>query len=251
LNLKTAEEIEILRKANRIVACILNQLGEVISPGITTQELDQFVADKIREYGAKPAFLGYRGYPASICTSVNEQVVHGIPGPRKLLRGDVVSIDIGVLFQGFYGDAARTFPVGRVSSRALKLLRVTEEALLQGIEQTRSGNRLYDISWAIQSWVEGHGFSVVREFVGHGIGRNLHEDPQVPNYVPVSNINPRLETGMVLALEPMVNTGGHPVHVLPDGWTAVTTDGSLSAHFEHTVAITDNGPDILSQCDGN
>jgi methionyl aminopeptidase len=249
LNLKTSDEIEILRKCNRIVACILGQLEEYIRPGITTQELDKFVEERIRAQGAEPAFLGYRGYPASICTSVNEQVVHGIPGSRKLRNGDLVSIDIGVLSSGYYGDAARTYPVGRVSNRALKLLRVTEEALYRGIKQARVGNRLYDISRAIQNWVEQHGFSVVREFVGHGIGRKLHEEPQIPNYVPASNINPLLETGMVLALEPMVNAGDHRVQVLPDGWTAVTADGSLSAHFEHTVAITKNRPDILSLCD--
>lgn len=248
MNLKTAEEIEILRTSNRIVACILNQLGDLMRPGMTTKELDQFVVERIRAQGAKPAFLGYRGYPASICISINEQVVHGIPGPRKLHEGDLVSVDIGVLYQGYYGDAAMTYPVGRVSNRARRLVGVTKEALQRGIEQAQVGNRLFDISRAIQSWVERHGFSVVREFVGHGIGRSLHEEPQVPNYVPSSNINPLLELGMVLALEPMVNAGGHQVKVLPDGWTAVTTDGSLSAHFEHTIAITDNGPDVLSLC---
>jgi methionyl aminopeptidase len=248
MNVKTQQEIEILRQGNRLVACLLDRLDEVIRPGVTTKELDRFVEDWIRNQGAEPAFLGYRGYPASTCVSINEQVVHGIPGMRRIRKGDLVSIDVGVRYRGYYGDAAKTYPVGHVSQRALKLLKVTEEALYQGIERAQAGNRLYDISRAIQSWVERHGFSVVREFVGHGVGRKLHEEPQVPNYVPVTHINPLLEVGMVLALEPMVNAGGQQVRVLPDGWTAVTEDGSLSAHFEHTIAITDNGPDILSLC---
>lgn len=248
MNLKTQEEIEIIRQGNRIVACLLDQLGGIIRPGVTTQELDVFAERWIRNQGAEPAFLGYRGYPASICVSINEQVVHGIPGQRRIRKGDLVSVDVGVLYRGYYGDAARTYPVGRVTQRAQRLLKVTEEALYLGIDKAQVGNRLYDISRAIQSWVERHGFSVVREFVGHGIGRKLHEEPQVPNYVPSTAINPLLEIGMVLALEPMVNAGGHGVKVLPDGWTAVTEDGSLSAHFEHSIAITDNGPDILSLC---
>lgn len=246
--LRRPEEIQIMREANRIVACVLLELPELIRPGVTTGELDRFMESRIRSYGAEPAFLGYRGYPAASCISVNEQVVHGIPGNRRIRDGDLVSVDLGVLYRGYYGDAARSYGVGRMSQKALKLMKVTEEALYKGIEQAKVGNRLFDISRAIQDWVERHGFSVVREFVGHGIGQNLHEDPQVPNYVPKTPYNPLLEAGMVLALEPMVNAGGHRVKVLPDGWTAVSADGSLSAHFEHTVAITDNGPEILSLC---
>jgi methionyl aminopeptidase len=248
MNLKDRSEIEILRECNRIVAAILRELEDVIQPGVTTAEVNRFVEHRIREAGAEPAFLGYKGFPASICISINEQVVHGIPGPRKIQSGDIVSVDIGVRYMGFYGDAARTYGVGRLSKTAKKLLRVTEEALYKGIEQATEGNRLFDISRAIQMWVEKHGFSVVREFVGHGIGRNLHEDPQVPNYVPDTHFNPVLEPGMVLALEPMVNVGTSAVRILPDGWTAVTEDGSLSAHFEHTIAIGPNGPEILSRC---
>jgi methionyl aminopeptidase len=246
MNLKTPEEIDILRQANRIVARVLEQLAAQVTPGVTTLELDRLVEEQIRARGAEPAFLGYRGYPASICVSINEQVVHGIPGPRRIRKGDLVSVDIGVLFHGYYGDAARTYGVGHVRQRGLRLMQVTEEALYRGIEQARIGNRLFDISRSIQSWVERHGFSVVRDFVGHGIGRQLHEEPQVPNYVPSSPINPMLQEGMVLALEPMVNAGGQRIKVLPDGWTAVTEDGSLSAHFEHSVAITADGPEILS-----
>lgn len=246
--LRRPEEIQIMREANRIVACVLLELPELIRPGITTGELDRFMESRIRSYGAEPAFLGYRGYPAASCISVNEQVVHGIPGNRRIRDGDLVSVDLGVFYKGYYGDAARSYGVGRMSQKALKLMKVTEEALYKGIEQAKVGNRLFDISRAIQDWVERHGFSVVREFVGHGIGQNLHEDPQVPNYVPKTPYNPLLEAGMVLALEPMVNAGGHRVKVLPDGWTAVSADGSLSAHFEHTVAIIDNGPEILSLC---
>jgi len=248
MDLKRPDEIDKIREANRIVACILEELKGMVRPGLTTKELDEFVEERIRRQGGEPAFLGYRGYPASTCISINEQVVHGIPGARRIREGDIVSVDIGALYRGYYGDAAYTYPVGRVGHKAMTLLKVTEEALYKGIEAARVGNRLYDISRAIQGWVERHGFSVVRDFVGHGVGRSLHEDPQVPNYVPKSPINPVLEPGMVLALEPMVNAGGYQVKVLPDGWTAVTADGSLSAHFEHSIAITENGPEILSVC---
>jgi methionyl aminopeptidase len=247
--LKGPQEIQVLRQANRIVACILDDLGQMVRPGATTRELDRFLEERIRASGAEPAFLGYRGYPACSCISINEQVVHGIPGNRRIREGDLVSVDLGVVYKGYYGDAARTYGVGKLSQRARKLVQVTEEALYRGIEQARAGNRLFDISRAIQGWVESHGFSVVREFVGHGIGQSLHEDPQVPNYVPRSPYNPLLEAGLVLALEPMVNAGDYRVKVLPDGWTAVTADGSLSAHFEHTIAITENGPEILTLCD--
>lgn len=246
--LRTREEIEIMRQANRIVACILDELSALIHPGITTGELDRFMEDRIRALGGDPAFLGYRGYPATSCISINEEVVHGIPGNRKIREGDIVSVDLGVIYKGYYGDSARTYGVGRLSQKASRLIQVTQEALYKGIEKARAGNRLFDISKAIQDWVERHGFSVVREFVGHGIGKRLHEDPQVPNYVPKTPYNPLLEAGMVLALEPMVNAGDYRVKILSDGWTAVTADGSLSAHFEHTVAITEDGPEILTLC---
>ena len=246
--LKSKDEIEIMRQANRIVACILKDLGDIIEPGVKTKDLDLFVAEKIRKQNAEPAFLNYRGYPKTICASINEEVVHGIPGDRKLKKGDIIGIDIGVVYKKYYGDAARTYPVGPVGKKAAELLKVTEESLYKGIDQAKPGNRLFDVSRAVQSWVEKHGFSVVREFVGHGIGRNLHEEPQVPNYVPDTAINPLLEPGVVIALEPMVNEGTYRIQLLRDGWTAVTADKSLSAHFEHTIAITENGPDILSLC---
>jgi len=246
--LKAPEEIQVLRQANRIVACILEELAQLVIPGALTRDLDRFVEERIRAMGGEPAFLGYRGYPASSCISINEQVVHGIPGNRRIREGDLVSVDLGVIYRGYYGDAARTYGVGKLSQKARKLMQVTEEALYKGIEKAVAGNRLFDISRAIQTWVERHGFSVVREFVGHGIGQSLHEDPQVPNYVPRSPYNPLLEAGLVLALEPMVNAGGYRVKLLPDGWTAVTADGSLSAHFEHTIAVTENGPEILTLC---
>lgn len=246
--LKAPEEIQLLRQANRIVACILEELAQLVVPGALTKDLDKFMEERIRAMGGEPAFLGYRGYPASSCISINEQVVHGIPGNRRIREGDLVSVDLGVIYKGYYGDAARTYGVGKLSQKARRLMQVTEEALYKGIEKAVAGNRLFDISKAIQSWVERHGFSVVREFVGHGIGQNLHEDPQVPNYVPKSPYNPLLEAGLVLALEPMVNAGSYRVKVLPDGWTAVTADGSLSAHFEHTIAVTENGPEILTLC---
>ena len=245
INLRTKEEIEKLRRSNRLVAQALLKVREAIRPGVTTAELDRIAEETIRKGGGRPAFKGYRGYPANLCVSVNEEVVHGIPGPRRLQEGDIVSLDLGVLMDGYYGDAAITVPVGKVSEEAQKLIKVTEEALHKGIEKARVGNRLYDISHAIQSWVESFGFSVVRDFVGHGIGRQLHEEPQVPNFGP-PNQGPRLMVGMVLAIEPMVNAGGWQVKVREDGWTVVTADGSLSAHFEHTIAITEEGPDILS-----
>jgi len=249
--LKTPKEIEIMREANRIVAQILHRLGDIIEPGTTTGELDRVAEKLIQQAKAKAAFKGYRmrnqrPYPASVCSSVNEEVVHGIPGARMLKEGDIVGIDVGVVYQGFVGDAARTYAVGKVSEQARTLLEVTEQALYKGIEKATAGNRLHDISGAIQTHVESNGFSVVRDFVGHGIGRNMHEPPQIPNYVGVGS-NPRLKVGMVLALEPMVNEGTWKVKLLPDEWTAVTADGKLSAHFEHSIAITDNGPLILSE----
>ncbi|WP_324668433.1 type I methionyl aminopeptidase [Geochorda subterranea] len=243
--LKRPDEIARMRAAGRIVGQLLEEIGRRIRPGVTTAELDRFAEAFIRERGAVPSFKGYRGYPASICTSINEQVVHGIPAARRLREGDILSVDVGVVLDGYHGDAARTFPVGDVDERALRLLEVTEQALWAGIEQARVGHHLSDIGHAIQRLVEGAGLSVVREFVGHGIGRQMHEEPQVPNYgLPGRGI--RLRAGMTLAVEPMVNEGGSDVTILEDHWTAVTVDGSRSAHFEHTVAITDGGPVVLT-----
>lgn len=233
--------------AGRIVGEVLKSLQDLVQIGVTTRDLEIFADLRIRELGGTPAFKGYRGYPASICTSVNEEVVHGIPSARRLKNGDIVSIDLGVYMEGYYGDAAVTLPVGNVDENCRNLVRATEEALYLGIEKAREGNRLYDISYAIQSHVEKRGFSVVRLFVGHGIGRELHEEPQVPNYgTPGQGV--RLKSGMTLAIEPMVNAGSHEVRVLEDGWTAVTADGGRSAHFEHTILITDKEPKILTKC---
>ncbi len=249
--LKNAKEIQLLRDANRIVAEILQHMGEIIRPGITTGELDKAAGRMIGKAKAKAAFKGYqmrnnKPYPACICSSINEEVVHGIPGPRELREGDVIGIDVGVIRKGFVGDAARTYTVGEIDSEAQRLLDVTRESLYKGIEQAVAGNRLYDISAAVQAHVEANGFSVVRDFVGHGIGRNMHEPPQIPNFKG-SGWNPRLQVGMTMALEPMVNQGTWKIKLLDDQWTAVTADGKLSAHFEHSIAITDNGPLILSE----
>ncbi len=244
--IKSPREIEQLKRSNAIVAEVFGELKGMIVSGVTTRELDQVAEDYIRSKGARPAFKGYRGFPASLCTSINEEVVHGIPGQRRLKEGDIIGLDVGVNYQGYFGDAAFTFPVGEVDSEAKRLLDVTEKALYIGIEKARAGNRLFDISYAIQRWVESHGFSVVRDFVGHGIGRELHEDPQVPNF-GAPHQGPRLEKGMVFSLEPMVNEGTYEVRVLSDGWTVVTADGKRSAHFEHTIAITEDGVEILSK----
>ena len=244
--LRTKKEIEQLTLSSRIVAEVLQELRPLVVPGITTQELNNTAEASARKQGALPAFKGYRGFPASLCISINEQIVHGIPGGRKLKEGDIVSLDFGTLLNGFYGDAAITLPVGTIGKKARELLKVTEESLYKGIEQARVGNRLSAISQAIQAWVESHGFSVVRDFVGHGIGTALHEEPQIPNFgTPLPN--PRLQEGMVFAIEPMVNEGSYEMRILPDGWTAVTADGKLTAHFEHTIAITGNGPAILTE----
>lgn len=249
--LKTRREIETMRASNRIVAEILEHLCQMVKPGVTTGELDEIADKMIVKAGAKAAFKGYRmrnqrPYPACICSSVNEEIVHGIPGPRVLNEGDIVGVDVGVIYKGFVGDSARTYPVGRVSDQAMKLLQVTRESLYKGIEQAVAGKRLQDISAAVQNHVEAHGFSVVRDFVGHGVGRQMHEPPQIPNYIG-AGWNPRLLVGMTLALEPMVNEGTWHIRLLDDEWTAVTADGKLSAHFEHSLAITDNGPMILSE----
>ena len=245
--LKSQQEIEKIRSACLIVADALDGIRERVRPGVSTLELDILAEKYIRTAGGTPAFKGYRGYPNSLCVSVNDQVVHGIPSRDVLLReGEIVSLDLGVIVEGFYGDAAVTLPVGKISTEAGQLLSVTEEALSHGIAAARVENRLYDISHAIQSYAESKGFSVVREFVGHGIGRDLHEDPQVPNF-GIPGRGPRLQEGMVLAIEPMINAGGSATVVRDDKWTAVTADGSLSAHFEHTIAVTAMGPQILTK----
>jgi methionyl aminopeptidase len=244
---RSAAELRKLRTVNQLVGQVLQQLRRAVAPGVTTAELDAMAEREIRAAGAVPAFKGYKGYPASICASVNEQVVHGIPSPATALRdGDILSIDLGAKLDGFYGDSAVTVGVGRISAKASELLRVTEESLWKGIDAVRPGARVSDIGHAVQQHVEQFGFSVVREFVGHGIGVELHEEPQIPNYGTPGR-GPRLAEGMVLAIEPMVNAGGAGVKVLQDGWTAVTEDRSLSAHFEHTVAVTPDGVEVLSR----
>lgn len=244
--LKSPEEIEKMRASNLIVADILQELSTLVKPGVKTIELDRYAEEQARKRGARPAFKGYRGYSHSLCTSVNNVVVHGIPSERVLEEGDILSLDFGIYYQGYYGDAALTVPVSRVSEAARNLMRVTEESLYRGIEQARAGNRLGDISAAVQDCVEAEGFSVVRDFVGHGIGKSLHEDPQIPNF-GVRGKGVELRPGMVFAIEPMVNEGTYEVKVLSDGWTVQTADGKLSAHFEHSVVITENGPVILSR----
>jgi methionyl aminopeptidase len=243
---KSPAEIERMRAANALVAEVLAELARIVAPGVTTLDLDAAAETLVRAGGAEPAFKGYRGYPSTLCASVNEQVVHGIPSKRALVEGDIISLDMGVKLNGFYGDSAVTVPVGRVSEQAETLLRVTRESLEKGIAQVRLGGRISDIGHAIQLHVEAHGLSVVREFVGHGIGSSLHEEPQIANYGEPGR-GPRLAEGMTLAIEPMVNVGRPAVKVLSDGWTAVTKDGSLSAHFEHTVAVTKDGPLVLTR----
>ncbi|MDP2299477.1 MAG: type I methionyl aminopeptidase [Actinomycetota bacterium] len=242
---KSAEELAIMREAGRITAAALRHVGEAVRPGVTTRELDQRAEAVIREAGALPAFKGYHGFPATLCTSVDGEVVHGIPGDRVLLEGQIVSVDCGAIVDGYYGDSAMTFAVGVVSPEARALMDATRESLAAGIARCIPGMRLHDISSAVQTVAEGAGFSVVREYVGHGIGRSMHEDPQVPNYGRAGT-GPTLKAGMVLAIEPMINAGRADVRSLDDGWTVVTEDGSLSAHFEHTVAVTDAGPMILT-----
>jgi methionyl aminopeptidase len=242
---KSEREIEAMRRAGRLVAEIHRQLREAVRPGITTFEMDDLAERLTLEAGATPAFKGYRGYGYTVCASVNDQVVHGVPNRRPLERGDIVSLDFGLLLEGFYGDAAFTLPVGKVTRETGALLEAGEEALRRGIAKATPKNRLYDIGAAIQRHAEGCGYSVVREYVGHGIGRALHEEPQVPNFGE-ENTGVRLRAGMVLAIEPMINQGGKEVRTLEDGWTVVTQDRSLSVHFEHTVAITENGPEILT-----
>lgn len=243
---KSSAEIEKLRLSGRLVREILEETCQKVRPGVTTLELDKFVEKRLAQAGAKPASKGYRGYPNVLCASINEEIVHGIPSERRLREGDIVGLDLGIILDGYYGDSAITVPVERISEAAEKLLEVTEEALQLGIEQARLGNRLGDISAAVQEHVEKHGFSVVREFVGHGIGRDYHEEPQIPNYGKAGH-GPALKEGMVFTIEPMVNAGTSDLRVLDDHWTAVTADGGLSAHFEHMVAVTRNGPEVLTR----
>jgi len=243
--LKSDRDLDAMRPACVVASTVLNEVGAYIQPGVTTKEADEFAASRIKHYGAKSAFLGYRKYPCHICISVNDQVVHGLAGPRALQFGDLISLDVGVVHNGFIGDTAKTVAVGGCNVKAQRLMDVTEKALSQGIAQALPGGRVADISRAIQDHVESNGFSVVREFVGHGVGRTMHEEPQIPNFVDGKS-SPKLRPGMTLAIEPMVNAGGAGVKILNDGWTVVTQDGSLSAHFEHTVLVTEGEPEILT-----
>lgn len=246
IHLKSTEEIELLRQSNRLVAKLLEKLRKLVAPGITTGELNAVAEEYILKNGAIPSFKGYAGFPACICTSVNNEVVHGIPGKSMLQKGDIISIDAGVRLNSFCGDATITVPVGTVSKEAQRLIKVTSRALEIGIAQAVPGNRVGDISHAVQSFVEGQGYSIVRDFVGHGVGKDMHEDPQVPHFGKPGT-GPLLEVGLVIAIEPMVNIGDYKLKILADGWTVVTVDGSLSAQFEHSIAITAKGPDILSK----
>ncbi len=243
--LKSERDLEAMRPACSVASQVLNEVSAYIRPGVTTRQVDEFAAARIKQHGAKSAFLGYRKFPCHLCISVNEQIVHGLAGPRVLNFGDIVSLDVGVIYNGFIGDTARTVPVGGCGVLAQKLMDITEKALYEGIAQALPGNRVADISRAIQNFVESNGFSVVREFVGHGVGRSMHEEPQVPNFVDGKS-SAKLRPGMTIAIEPMVNAGLPAVKILNDGWTVVTLDGSLSAHFEHTVLITEAEPEILT-----
>jgi len=245
--LKSEAELAKMRRAGRVVAEVLAALGEMIRPGIATAALEVKAAEIAAKLGAVPSFKGYNGFPAALCVSVNDEVVHGIPGSRRLAEGDIVSLDFGAVYEGYHGDAAITVPVGRISEEAARLIGVTREALFLGIAAAREGNRLLEIGRAVETHVEAAGFSVVRDLVGHGIGRQMHEPPQVPNYVAGFEYNPRLRRGMTLAVEPMVNAGTYQVRTLLDGWTVVTMDGSLSAHFEHTIVVTDDEPEIITR----
>jgi methionyl aminopeptidase len=244
--LKTERDLEAMRPACEVASTILEEVGGFIQPGVTTREVDDFAAERMREHGCKSAFLNYRKFPRQICISVNEEVVHGLGGPRRLEFGDIVSLDIGVMYHAYIGDTAKTVAVGGCGVAAQRLMDVTEQALYEGIAKALPGNRVVDISRAVQQYVESNGYSIVREFVGHGVGRTVHEEPQVPNYVEDGKASPKLRPGMTLAIEPMVNAGAAQVVVLKDGWTVATKDGQLSAHFEHTVLITEAEPEILT-----
>lgn len=243
---KSQKELEKMRAAGQLVGTVLRELRALAQPGVSTLEIDQAAEKMIRDAGALPTFKGYHGFPYSICASVNEQVVHGFPSTYRLQEGDIFSIDCGVTLEGFVGDTATTVPIGKVSDELLQLIKVTDECLDLAIEQCWPGKRLGDIGWAVQSHAEGHGYSVVREYVGHGIGRKMHEDPQIPNYGKPGQ-GPKIKAGYVFAIEPMINLGGHHTKVLQDGWTVVTLDGRASAHSEHTIAITEEGPEVLTR----
>ena len=245
ISLKSPREIECMRRAGRLTAQARALAGSLVRPGVTTHEIDTAVRKFIESHGAKPSFLGYGGFKGSACISINEEVIHGIPGPRKLKEGDIVSVDVGAYLDGFHGDCAATFPCGEVSPEAMELIRVTEQSFWEGIKLARAGNRVFDISHAVQQYVESHGCSVVRDFVGHGVGAKLHEAPEVPNFGPAGH-GPRLQPGMTIAVEPMVCAGDWQVKVLPDQWTTVSLDGSLTAHYENTILITEDGPEILT-----
>ena len=249
ITIKNERELESMRQACRITARARALAGEMVKPGVSTKEIDQAVHDYIVSQGAKPSFLNYNGFPASTCISVNDCVIHGIPGGYTLKEGDIVSVDVGALYEGFHGDCAATFPCGAISTEAQRLIDVTRQSFFEGIKEAKMGHRVSDISHAIQTYVESNGFSVVRSFVGHGVGRKLHEDPEVPNFGAAGR-GPRLLKGMTLAIEPMVNEGVHDVHILRDGWTVLTNDGKLSAHYENTVLITDGEPEILTVTEG-
>jgi methionyl aminopeptidase len=245
INIKSAREIDAMREAGAVTGLVLEQVAAFVRPGITTRQIDEFAAERIKLVGGKSAFLGYRHYPSHICISVNDEVVHGMASERQVQPGDIVSLDVGVVYKGFIGDTAKTVAVGGCEPRVQKLMDVTERSLYEGIAQAKPGNRVVDISRAVQSYVERHGFSVVREFVGHGVGRSVHEEPQIPNFVDGKS-SPKLKAGMTIAIEPMVNAGSAKVKILSDGWTVVTHDGQPSAHFEHTVLVGEAGPEILT-----
>lgn len=244
--IKSSSEIALMREASRVVARVFEKLRKSILPGIKTSKINELAEEYLARWGAKPSFKGYRGYPKSICVSINEEIVHGIPGERKLKEGDIVSLDLGAFLKGYHGDAALTLPVGKIEKETEKLLKVTKEALNRAVGKARAGNRLGDISFSIQDCAESNGFSAVRDLVGHGIGRSMHEDPQIPNFGNPGK-GPLLKVGMTLAIEPMVNMGGFEVEVKEDSWTVVTRDRSLSCHFEHTIAILEDGPEILTR----
>ena len=246
IKFKSEDDLKLMRPAGGVAAKVLDEIAAFIKPGLTTRDIDNFAAERIRSYDAKSAFLGYRKFPGHTCLSVNDEVVHGIASDRELKFGDIVSVDVGVTYKGFIGDTARTVAVGGCGVAAQQLLDVTEQSLYLGIAAARPGNRVLDISLAVQRYVEQNGFSVVREFVGHGVGRSMHEEPQVPNFDDGAKSSPKLKPGMTIAIEPMVNAGRAGIKILKDGWTVVTQDGSLSAHFEHTVLITDGEPEILT-----